>query len=266
MSKQTAALEWLWHYRKFLLTEIVLLGLFELLYFFPLTLKWWVWATVAVSLFMSWWIANSQINKESLLFAAELLWVVLSGAGFLIFGLVGLWPAELVIGLILLISGWLIYWHQQHIDYQKWNLDAINWLGLINIFSLFVGTASLWLIMQFYNLSSAWLVIGVGLQLLLALYLLFWRQGLPEKKFWLYALALLVVAEELLWLVSAWHKSVYFKSFLLIMVYYLYSDFAIHYLRGNLTVKLIFEYLKIAIFLILILFIFDLLFLLVSNA
>jgi hypothetical protein len=263
--KRLVVSNWLWHYRKFLLTEIVLFGLLELLYFMPTLLRWWVLAIILIVLLAAWWIGNSVINLATGLFAAELLWVILGAVGFLIFSLVGLWPAEIVIGLTLVLSSLLIYWHQYQIDYQKWNLEAINWLSLIDLFALFVTTSSLWLLIQFYNLSVGWLLIGVSIQLILSLGLLFWRQGLPMKKFWLHALVLALIGQELVWLTNIWHKSVYFKAFLLTMIFYLFSDFVMHYLRGNLTVKLIFEYVKIAIFLVLVLFIFDLLFILVSN-
>ncbi|MBU1083217.1 hypothetical protein KKE14_02150 [Patescibacteria group bacterium] len=263
--KRAAALDWLWHYRKFLLTEIVLFGLLQLLYFTPTLLRWWVVAIILVSVLAAWWISNAVISLSTGLFIAELLWIVLGGVGFLIFSLVGFWPAEIVMVLTLVLSSLLIYWHQQQIDYQRWNLDAMNWLSLIDLFALFVTTAALWLMIQFYSLSVVWLLLGVSVQLILALGLLFWRQGLPVKKFWLYALVLALMGQELIWLTNIWHKSIYFKAFLLTMVYYLFSDFVTHYLRGNLTVKLIFEYVKIAIFLVLVLFIFDLLFVLVSN-
>lgn len=263
--KKALALDWLWHYRKFLLTEIVLFGLLQLLYFMPTLLQWWVIAIVFIVLFLAWWIGNSAINLSTGLFAAELLWVVLGGVGFLIFSLVGIWSAEIVIGLILILSSLLIYWHQYQIDYQKWNLEAINWLSLIDLFALFITTASLWLMVQFYSLSVGWLLLGVSVQLILALGLLFWRQGLPIKKFWLHALVLALIGQELVWLTNIWRKSIYFKAFLLTMIFYLFSDFVMLYLRGNLTVKLMFEYIKIAIFLVLVLFIFDLLFILISN-
>lgn len=263
--RKAVALDWLWHYRKFLLAEIMLFGLMQLLYFSPTLLKWWVLAIIVVAIFSAWWIGNAAINLSTGLFAAELLWVMLGGVGFLIFSLVGLWPAELVIMFTVVLSSLLIYWHQYQIDYQKWNLDAINWLGLINLFALFITTAALWLLVQFYSLSIGWLLLGVSAQLILALGLLFWRQGLPMKKFWLYGLVLAFMGQELVWLINIWHKSIYFKAFLLTMVYYLFSDFVMHYLRGNLTVKLIFEYVKIAIFLVIVLFIFDLLFILISN-
>jgi len=237
----------------------------QLIYFVPMLLRWWVLAIVLVVVLAAWWIGNAVTDLAAGLFVAELLWVVLGGVGFLIFSLVGLWPAETAIVATLVLSSLLIYWHQYRIDYRRWNLEAINWLGLIDLFALFITTASLWLMVQFYSLSMAWLLIGVSVQLILAMGLLFWRQGLPTKKLWLYALVLALVGQELAWLTSVWHKSVYFKAFLLTVVYYLFSDFVMHYLRGNLTVKLIFEYVKIAIFLVLILFILDLLFALLSG-
>ena len=131
--------------------------------------------------------------------------------------------------------------------------------------ALFVATVALLLAVQFYSLGVFWLVTGVALQLVLALYLLFWRRGLSFKKFWLYALVLALLGQQLVWITYAWHKSIYFKAFLLLIMYYLYSDFVAYYLKGNLTVKIIWEYIAIAVFLVLVLFFFDFIFLFIFN-
>ncbi|OGB74349.1 hypothetical protein A2V68_01185 [candidate division Kazan bacterium RBG_13_50_9] len=264
MSK-AAFLDWAWHYRKLLLLQGLLLGLLELLYFIPTGLGWWVVAIGVVVVLMSGWIGNLQFNKSLGLFLAELLWIVLGGIGFLSFSLLWLWQAQVIIGMIILLSAAVTYWHQNHIDYRKWSLTAINWLVPVDLLALFIVTVSLFFTVQFYNLGVFWLMSGVALQFILAMYLLFWRQGSSLKKFWLYALVLAIVGEQLTWLMHAWHKGAYFKAFLLLIVYYLYADFVAHYLKGNLTVKVIVEYIGIALFLVAILFLFDFLFLLIPN-
>lgn len=261
----SVVLDWIWRYRKLLLLEALLLGLTELLYFLPTGLGWWVLILVVLAAVFSWWIGNARFNQAMWLLMAELLWVVLGGVGFLVFSLLYWWQAQLIIAVIILLTTLLTYWHQNHIDHQRWDLAVVNWLNLVDLLVLFVVTLSLLVAVQFYSLGVFWLMLGVGLQLILALYLVFWRQGLPAKKFWLYGLILALVGEQLVWITQAWHKSAYFKAFLLLIIYYLYSDFVAHYLRGNLTVRVTVKYIGIAFFLVIMLFIFDLIFLLVPN-
>lgn len=251
-------LNWLWHYRKLLVLEACLLGLLELLYFHPVLLGWWLVGIIVLIMLLGWWVGNSRLNKSTWLLTSELLWLVLGGIGFLSFSVLNLWQVQLIIGVVLVLSALVAYWHQNQIDYQKWDLDAINWLGLIDLLVLFVTTVSLVIAVQFYSLSVFWLMLGLGIQLILGLYLLFWRRGLSERKFWLYAIILTLIGEQLVWITYAWHKSAYFKAFLVLTIYYLYSDFVMHYIRGNLTIKTVLEYVSIAIFLIAILFFFDL--------
>ncbi len=258
-------LNWLWRYRKILLLEALLLGVLELFYFVPGWLAWWVLILIALIALFGWWIGNLKFNKVAWLLVAEVLWAVIAGVGFLTFSLLSLLQVQLIIALILILTWFIAYWHQNHIDSKQWNLSAINWLGLIDILILFMATVTLMLAVQFYSLSVFWLILGVVIQLVLALYLLFWRQGLPYKKFWLYAVLLTLISEQLIWIMYSWHKNIYLKTFLFVVVYYLYSDFVAHYLRGNLTVKIIFEYIGIALFLILIPFLFDWVFVLIPN-
>ena len=261
-----AILDWLWHYRKLLLLGLGLLLLLELLYFIPNLLSWWILIIFSLVTIFSWWIGNLAFSKATWLFMGELLWVILGGIGFLSLSLLPmLWQAQLVIFVIVIISWLIAYWHQNHIDYNQWSLVAINWLGLIDLVALFVATIALLLAVQFYSLGVFWLVAGVALQLVLALYLLFWRRGLSLKKFWLYALVLALLGQQLVWITYAWHKSIYFKAFLLLIMYYLYSDFVAYYLKGNLTIKIIWEYIAIAVFLVLVLFFFDFIFLFLSD-
>jgi hypothetical protein len=241
------------------------LAIFQLMYFWPTQLGWWIgWLLVILPLF-SWWIGNLKWDLPTRMLVAELFWIVLGSTGFMLFSSLNMWQVELVAVLIVAVS-WLVgYWHQEHIDTGQWPLFAIQWLGLIRLLALFITTASLLFAVQFYSLSTFWLMLGVALQVILGLYLLFWRQGLSTKRFWLYALVLALISEQLIWIGSSWHKNIYFKTFLLLVVYYLYSDFVAHYLKGNLTVKVIFEYIGIAAVLLIALFLFDMLFIISPN-
>jgi len=263
--KQSFNFNWFWHHRKLLLLEAVLLATFQLMYFLPVQLMWWVGLLLAAIILFSWWIGNSRWDLPTRMLAAELLWIVIGSTGFLLFSMLRLWQLELVAGLIVVIS-WLVgYWHQEHIDTGQWPLPAIHWLGLVRLLALFITSASLLFAVQFYSLGMFWLMLGVASQVILGLYLLFWRQGIPTKRFWLYALVLALISEQLVWVTGAWHKNIYFKTFLLLVVYYLYSDFVAHYLKGNLTIKVIFEYIGIAAVLLLALFFFDMLFVISPN-
>lgn len=252
--------DWLWNYRKLLLLEVALVGLLEAMYFWPRLLLWWIALVVLVVLLFAWWIGNSRFQKDIAVFAAELLWGVLSGVGFLAFALFNIWQAQLAIIVIAIAVAFISYCHQKRIDSGQWSLPAINWLGSIDLLILFVATLSLMLLVRFYNISVIWLMLATAGQLVLALYLLFWRQDLFLKRFWLYAVVLALIGQEIVWVTGAWYKNAYFKAFLLLVVYYLFSELVVHYLRGNLTVRVAFEYIGMALVLVLALFIFDWLF------
>ena len=85
------------------------------------------------------------------------------------------------------------------------------------------------------------------------------------KKFWLHSLVLILIGQEIIWVTSAWYKNAYFKAFLLLIIYYLYSEIMLHYAKGNLTVQVAVEYILIALVLIVALFVFDWLFVLAPN-
>lgn len=258
-------LNWLWSYRKILLLEALLLGVLELFYFVPTWLLWWVIVLIGLIVIFGWWIGNLKFNKPSLLLIAEVLWATVAGVGFLTFSLLSLVQVQLIIALILILIWFITYCHQNNIDNKQWNLLSVSWLGLIDILILFMAIATLMLAMQFYSLSIFWLMLGTIIQLILALYLLFWRLGLPNRKFWLYGVLLVLISEQLIWITYAWHQNIYLKTFLIVIIYYVYSDFVAHYLRGNLTVKIVFEYLAIALLLILVPFLFNGLFMLFPN-
>lgn len=235
------------------------------MYFFPLQLPWWMAWLIVVLILFSWWIGNSKWDLPTRMLAAELIWVVIGCTGFLLFSALKFWQLEMVTGAIVLVS-WLVgFWHQEHIDTGHWPFAAIHWLGLIRLLTLFITSASLLFAVQFYSLSIFWLMLGVAIQVILSLYLLFWRQGISTKRFWLYGLVLALISEQLVWVTGAWHKNIYFKTFLLLVVYYLYSDFVAHYLKGNLTAKVILEYIGIAAVLLLVLFFFDMIFVISPN-
>jgi hypothetical protein len=235
------------------------------MYFLPAQLLWWMVLLLIVLILFSWWIGNAKWDLSTRLLAAELIWIVMGSTGFLLFSVLKLWQVELIVALIVAVS-WLVgYWHQEHIDTGQWPLSAIHWLGLVRLLALFITTASLMFAVQFYSLGIFWLMLGAAIQVIFSLYLLFWRQGISTKRFWLYALVLALISEQLVWVSGAWHKNIYFKTFLLLVVYYLYSDFVAHYLKGNLTIKVIFEYIGIAAVLLLALFFFDMLFVISPN-
>jgi len=257
--------DWLWNYRKLILLEIVLVGLLEAMYWFPKQLPWWLGLVVVAVVLFAWWIGNAKFQQDIGIFVGELLWSVLSGIGFLAFSLFNLWQAQLAIAIIAVAVAFISYCHQKRIDTGQWSLPAINWLGSIDLLILFVATLSLMLLVRFYNISVMWLMLATVVQLVLVLYLLFWRHDLPTKRFSLYAAVLVLIGEEMVWMTSAWYKNAYFKAFLLLVVYYLFSELVVHYLRGNLTVRVAFEYIGIALVLVLALFIFDWLFALAPS-
>ena len=261
-------LDWLWNYRKLILLEIALLGLLEAMYWWPTNLRIWLIAIVAIVLLFAWWIGNAKFKPDVAIFAAELLWAALAGVGFLALSpIFNLWQIQLTIVLIGVIIAFVSICHQNRIDSGQWSLPAINWLGSIDLLILFIGTLSLMLLvrLEYTSFSVVGLMVGTLLQLGLALYLLFWRQSLPFNRFWLHAAVLALIGEEMVWMTNAWNQNAYFKAFLLLVIYYLFSELVAHYLKGNLTVRVAFEYIGIALVLVLALFIFDWLFALAPN-
>ncbi|MEA1909492.1 MAG: hypothetical protein U9M89_00470 [Patescibacteria group bacterium] len=255
----------LWNYRKLILLGVILLALLEVMYFWPKLLVWMVIAAIVVTVIFTWWINNSKFSLDLAAFMAESVWAVLAGIGFLIFARLGFWQAHLTVLVILTMLAFVVFYHQNRIDNKQWSLSAINWLSSIDLLILFIATLSLMLLPRFYGIDIFWLMLLVSAQLVLAFYLFSWRQGLPMKKFWLHSLLLALIGQEIIWVTSAWYKNAYFKAFLLLIIYYLYSELIVHYAKGNLTVRVAVEYILIAFTLIVALFVFDWLFVLAPN-
>ena len=74
---------------------------------------------------------------------------------------------------------------------------------------------------------------------------------------WFYALVTALIVEEAVWVLSSWHRGVYLKAFLVVMIFYVFMDFILHYSRGTLTVKVVVEYATLVAFLLVAIFVFD---------
>ena len=64
---------------------------------------------------------------------------------------------------------------------------------------------------------------------------------------WLYTVVVALIAQEVVWVASFWHRGVFLKTFFVAVVFYLMADFIVNYTRGQLTVKVALEYLGLVV-------------------
>jgi len=252
----------LWQGRTILFALLVAAVLGNMIYFLPQNFWFWVvvffcWLFLAVF----WW-----QRKLDWIFWRELLEVFIFTLAFLgisIFAVRSLMIFELVLAIYL----WALWYValafralRQEGSFRVKDLARLYWGELVAFFFALVG------------ILSATVFLGLGMwvaMLLLALltavifYLFADRNHLEKKFFWFYLSLLLVILFEFLFVVFPWQRGVFFKAFLLFIVYFLYVEFIRHYLAGNLTFRLVLAQLFFALVLLLALFLFDFVFVLI---
>ena len=234
---------WLWENRKTIITAGIAYLFLQLVFYQSQNLWTWVVSVLATLAVGVWWIAGPSVAmKRVWLMLAETWWVAIAGLGFIIFSLVAGWQFQITALLMIVTIGWLLLTYQSYANEQGWAIKGLPWLDFIDLVAFFFFGAATLLAADFYSLNLGWLaVIFVG-QVLLAMYLRFWREEIGGERRWLYLLLTSVVTQEILWVVSYWHRGVYLKAFLLAVIFYVLADFTISYLKGLLTVKVVMEY------------------------
>ncbi|OGB73731.1 hypothetical protein A3K24_02765 [candidate division Kazan bacterium RIFCSPHIGHO2_01_FULL_44_14] len=249
---------WFWNNRKSLITTALFGALLELLFIFPTYLVWWVVGLAIILTMGVWWLAGfgRDIQKWWWLWA-ESIWVTAGGIGLVIFSLLNIWQFQIVTLLILLVMFGIFKFYNQYFQDNTWPVRSFSLLSFLNLVAFFATGASWLMAAEFYNLDSGWLMLGYLAQVVLAINLRFWREGVMSVRRWFYILVTALVLEEALWVISSWHRGVYLKAFLLAMIFYVFMDFILHYSRGTLTVKVVVEYASLIAFLLVTIFVFD---------
>lgn len=255
--------QWLWESRRQLIIVVLFAVLLEILFYLPFYLGWWVAALAVVLLLGIWWLSGFSLKIGRWLWlAAEALWLMAAGVSFLVFNLVSQWQYHALVALILLSMLWVFNFYVKYLETDSWPATSFSVLNFLNLLAFFFVSAGLMSAADFYTLELGLLMILFLVQILLAVHLRFWREGVSSPRKWFYALLTAMVVEEGLWIISSWHRGVYLKSFLLTIIFYVFTDFIMHYSRGTLTVKVALEYVGLATLLVIAMFVFDWLFIL----
>lgn len=262
MMKEKAT-KWLWQNRKILVTIALFAMVLELIYFLPFYLIWWlVLGAIILALGVWWQVGFSKAWQEWWPLSLEVLWLAMAGVGFAVFTLVGAWQYHFVILVLLVILFRVLMLYQQYWEEKSWPVRAFSFLNFLNLVTFFLASSVFLMMADFYNLRLWMIMIIFGLQILLAVYLRFWREGGMTLRRWFYVILTVLVLEEVLWVLSSWHRGVFFKGFLLAIIFYAFVDFIMHYTKGTLTVKVAVEYSFLILILMVAIFLFDWLFIL----
>lgn len=257
------ATTWLWQNRKTLITVALLATVIELIYFLPFYLVWWLSVGAIVLGLGIWWqVGFSREWQKWWPMLLEGWWLVTGGLGFAIFSLVELWQYQVVMGVLLAVLFRVLMLYQQYWENENWPVRAFSILNFLNLVVFFFFSSTLLNMADFYNLPLWIIMLIFGLQVLLAVYLRFWREGEMTLRRWFYTILTVLVSEEVLWVLSSWHRGVFFKSFLMTIMFYVFTDFIMHYTKGTLTVKVVVEYAFLILILLVAIFLFDWLFIL----
>ena len=248
--------EFLWRARVTLISLAVVFLLGNLLYFLPE--KVWLWiGLLLIWLFISalWW--QRKWNGVLLRQLLKLLIFTLAFLGIAIFAVRSVVVFELVL-MIYLLGLWYVaaafYVVRREGTFRIKDLARLYWGELIALFFALVGIFSA---TAFFGLGLWAVMILAILSAGLIFYLFAQRQNLEWGTFWLYLGLLAVILGELLFLVFPWQRGVFFKAFLVFLVYFIYVEFIQHYLAGNLTLRLVLEQLVFGLSLLAALFLFD---------
>lgn len=254
---------WLWDNRKILIIVALFVGVIELIYFVPYYLIWWMSVLAIILALGIWWLSGltRELGKWWLLWL-EVVWVTTGGLGFLLFNLLNNWQFQIATAVIVIITFAMLRAYEIYLQEGIWPVRAFAFLNFLNVLAFFFVSAGMLSAANFYTLNLSVLLVGFALQVLLAIYLRFWREQVVSVRKWLYAMVAVLVMEEILWVVSSWHRGIYLKAFLLTIIFYIFADFIMHYSRGSLTVKVAVEYVGLVLLLLVAMFVFDWLFIL----
>lgn len=249
---------WLWNNRKVLVTTLLVYGLLYGLFFMPQVLVWWAVSIVVVLTAGVWWI--SGFNREWrnwLWLLIELVWIVAAGVGFITFNLLDTVAFNLTAPIVVIVAFGVLMLYERYLAEGSWPIQYFSLLDFIDLVSFFFLTASLLMATDLYSWPLAILLLAVSVEVWLAIKLRFWRERVVSRRQWLYAVLTMLVLQEAIWLTSFWHRGVFLKTFLIAMLFYMFADFILHYLKGTLTVRVVMEYVGIVVLVLAAVFLVD---------
>lgn len=239
---------WLWGNRKALITSGLALALVWLVFFNTGLLVWGL-AGLAVVLFIGvWWVtAFSFRDKGFWLLIGHMFWITAGILGFLLFNIVVLWHFYLVAILLAVLWWWLLMMYESFANTGTWPVRVRPVLDFFDLVAYFFIGTTLLLAADFYGLTAASLVVAVAIQTVFALYLRFWREEIGGLRRWLYVVLVTLLTQEVVWVISFWHRGVYLKSFMLSILFYLMVESVVHYAHNKLTVRVALEYIGLVV-------------------
>lgn len=246
--KLETARTWLWNNRKVLVTTLLVYGLLQGLFYLPQYLILWVGLVLAVLTVGVWWISGFDKDWKSWVWLlAELVWVVTAGVSFITFNLLGSGSFQITAAIVLAGILGLAMLYETYLAEGSWPIRFFSLLDFIDLVSFFFLTAGLLMASDLYSWPLIVLLVAVSAEVLLAIQLRFWREKIESRRRWLYSVIAILLVQEVTWLTSFWHRGVFLKTFLIAMLFYVLTDFIVHYLQGTLTVRVMLEYVGLVV-------------------
>ena len=187
----------------------------------------------------------------------ELVWIIMAGVGFITFNLLGSSSFQITAVVMFVAMTALLILYERYLAEGSWPIKYFPLLDFLDLMAFFFLTASLLMAADLYSWSLTVLLIAVSLEVLLAVQLRFWREKIVGKRKWLYSVLTILVLQEAVWLTSFWHRGIFLKTFMLAMLFYVLIDFVTHYQKGTLTVRVVVEYVGLAVLVLALVFLID---------
>jgi len=248
----------LWNNRKVLITTLLVYGLLQCLFYLPQGLIGWAAGIVLVSAAGVWWVSSFDREWRNWVWLLlQILWIVAAGVGFIAFNLLSPAAFQLTALVMMAIMLWVLNLYEIYLSEGSWPVRYFALLDFFDLVAFFFLSASLMMAADLYSWPLAGLLVGVSVEVVLAITLRFWREKISSRRKWLYAILTILVLQEVTWITSFWHRGVFLKTFLLAMLYYLFTDFVTHYLKGTLTVRVVAEYVGLVVLVLAAVFLID---------
>ncbi|MEZ4210306.1 MAG: hypothetical protein R3B38_01160 [Patescibacteria group bacterium] len=239
---------WLWGNRKALISSGLALAILWTIFFNTSWLGWGLIGLGVVLFVAVWWATNFSFKEKSFwLLVAHMFWISGGVIGFVLFNIVVLWHFYLIAGLVAVLWWWLLMMYESFAASGTWPVRVRPVLDFFDLVAYFFIGSTLLLAADFYGLTAGWLVVAVALQTVLALYLRFWREEIKGLRRWLYVVLITLLTQEVMWVISFWHRGVYLKSFMLAILFYLMVESVVHYAQNKLTVRVALEYIGLVV-------------------
>jgi hypothetical protein len=249
---------WLWNSRKVVVTTLLVYGLLQCLFYLPQQLVWWSVAIVAILGLGVWWISGLDREWRNWIWLLlEALWILVAGVGFVAFNLLGTAAFQITALVILAILMGILLLFERYLVEGSWPIRFFSLLDFFDLLAFFFLSASLLMAADLYSWPLVILLVAVSAEVLLAITLRFWREKIVSRRKWLYTILTMLVLQEVVWITSFWHRGIFLKTFLLAMLYYIFTDFITHYLKGTLTVRVMVEYVGLVVLVLIAVFLVD---------